>query len=749
MLKKIATFFLQISVVIALIITLFITAVNYEVFGRIYTSDELQEFSNETASIVLSDNGIVIGKYFNENRTNVTYNQLPKHLINALIATEDSRYFEHRGVDARSMFRVLFKTILLNNKRSGGGSTITQQLAKNMYGRANYGPLTMVVNKTKEAIQAYRIEKTFTKEEILTLYLNTVSFGENIYGIETASLRYFNKETAKLTINEAAVLIGILKANTYYNPRLHPKNALNRRNTVLAQMLKHNYVKQQTFDSLKRKSLNLNYTNLVTTNKSGYFLTIVKRKATAIIDSLNDANNSNWNIEKDGLQIHTTLDITLQNYGLNAFKKHLSNMQQQFRKHYALPHKKRSLDEFINNKLKKLNRYENKLERRQQLIFDWEENYSDSISIVDSLSLEATLLHAGMLAINPNNGAIKSWIGGINYNTHPYDQILAQRQLASTFKPLLYTAALESGRKPCEYLNNEELIISDYNNWSPKNANKSKGGKYSMAGALMNSMNIPSVNLFLETGYTPIDTLWKKMQFSSPLENSPSLALGTANASIYEVARAYTAYGNNGEFSPLKCINKITTAEGKVLYKQDENISEKILSDRSTQLINTILQRAINNGTGTSLRNTYKVSIPIAGKTGTSQNYADAWFVAYNPNLVMVSRVGATSPKIHFSNANGAGSKLALPLVALSLKEIENNKLMQQKYVADFPEIPNDLLNELDCEDYKEKTGLENFFDLFKKKETNFKKAQKKTKHKQEKESFFKKLFKPKKKSSE
>ena len=236
--KRIFKFFLRLSLLVILLILLFITAVNYDVFGHINTKEELKNFSNETASVVVSDNNTVIGKYFNQNRINTSYNELPKHLVNALVATEDSRYFEHSGVDTKSLFRVLFKTILLSNKRSGGGSTITQQLAKNMYGRPNYGPLTMLINKTKEGIQAYRIEQTFNKEEILTLYLNTVSFGENVYGIEAASLRYFNKKTTKLTIEESAVLIGILKANTFYNTRLHHDNALRRRNTVLFQMKK-------------------------------------------------------------------------------------------------------------------------------------------------------------------------------------------------------------------------------------------------------------------------------------------------------------------------------------------------------------------------------------------------------------------------------------------------------------------------------------------------------------------------------
>ncbi|PHS04276.1 MAG: penicillin-binding protein [Kordia sp.] len=744
MFKRIVIFFLRLSLLVTLLILIFITAVNYDVFGHINTKEELKKFSNETASVVLSDNNTVIGKYFSQNRTNTSYKELPKHLVDALIATEDSRYFEHSGVDAKSLFRVLFKTILLSNKRSGGGSTITQQLAKNMYGRPNYGPLTMLINKTKEGIQAYRIEQTFNKEEILTLYLNTVSFGENVYGIESAALRYFNKKIAKLTIEESAVLVGLLKANTFYNPRLHPDNALRRRNTVLFQMKKESYLTTIEYDSLNKLPLQLNYTNLAITNKAGYFLTMVKKETTSILDIINKKSIKKWNIEKDGLHIETTLDITLQEYALDAFASHLSKMQQQFREHYKNTTRKKELKKLVNKQLRKLNLYGNKLDRSKQLIFDWKGNYTDSINIADSLALEATILHAGMLAINPTTGAIKTWVGGINHNSYPYDQIFAQRQLASTFKPILYAAALEEGRQPCAYLDNEQLTISDYNNWSPENANKKTGGKYSMTGALMNSMNIPTVNLFMETGFKPIDSLWQQMQFSTKLENTPSLALGTANASIYEVTRAYATFANGGNLVNPKCITKITTADGEVLY-QDENIAPKqILKERTSKLINTTLQRAINEGTGTSLRNTYNVTLPLAGKTGTSQNYADAWFVGYNPNLVLVSRVGCASPKIHFYNGTGSGGRLALPLVAKTLYKVQNNSKLKKRYSKEFPYLSEKLLNELACEDFKEKTGLENFFNLFKRKDKNFDKEQGKWERKKNKESFFKKLFKKK-----
>ena len=749
MFKRIFLFFTWLSILTFLFILLFITAVNYDVFGHIYTDDELKEFSNETASVVVSDNQTVIGKFFNENRTNAAYNDFPEHLINALIATEDARYFEHNGVDTRSLFRVLFKTILLSNKRSGGGSTITQQLAKNMYGRSRYGPLTMLVNKTKEGIQAYRIENTFNKKEILSLYLNTVSFGENVFGIEAAALRYFNKKPIELTIEESAVLIGVLKANTYYNPRLYPDNSLRRRNTVIAQMAKENYITKQELDSLENLPLQLNYTNLTTTNKAGYFLAVVKKETRHILDSINLNSEKQWDLEKDGLQIETTLDYELQNYALNAFSSHLSVMQQQLREHYTNSNRKKELRHLIRKELKKNNKYENKANRSRQLVFDWKGNYSDSISVSDSLSLEATLLHAGMLAIHPKTGAIKSWVGGINYTTHPYDQIFAQRQLASTFKPILYASALEEGHKPCDYLDNEQVTITDFDDWSPENANKTTGGKYSMTGALMNSMNIPTVNLFMETGFKPIDTLWQQLQFSSKLENTPSLALGTTNASIYEVTRAYAVFANEGHLITPKCITKITTSEGRVLYQNKYTKPIQLLEKRTPKLINKILQKAINKGTGANMRSKYNISLPLAGKTGTSQNYADAWFVGYNPNLVIVSRVGCASPKIHFHNGTGSGGRLALPLVAKTLQGIQNIPELKVKYSVNFPKLPEDLINELDCDDFKEKTGLENFFDLFKSKDKNFKKTQEKTKSKKNKSSIFKNLFKRKEKKPE
>ena len=306
MFKKVLKYFFILFIIGALALCIFIAAVYYGVFGPLYTANELKEFKNETATLVLSEEGNIIGKFYAENRINITYDKLPKHLVEALVATEDARYFEHEGVDSRSLLRVLFKTILFNQKSAGGGSTINQQLAKNMYGRKSYGPLTMLVNKTKEGFLAHRLHGIYSKEEILTLYLNTVPFGENVLGIEAASRRYFNKPVEKLKVEEAAVLVGMLKANTYYNPRLYPENAVKRRNVVLAQMEKYGYLEGAKKDSLRKLPLELDYANLESEGPANYFLVQVKDEVNEILDKINKQNHTDYSIEKSGLIIKTT-----------------------------------------------------------------------------------------------------------------------------------------------------------------------------------------------------------------------------------------------------------------------------------------------------------------------------------------------------------------------------------------------------------------------------------------------------------
>ncbi len=723
MLKKVIKFIVVTSILLIVVFGIFIASVYYGVFGHLHTTEELQEFQNQTATLVLSEEGQLIGKFFAENRTNVTYKQLPKHLIDALVATEDARYFEHEGVDSRSLLRVLFKTILSNKKSSGGGSTINQQLAKNMYGRKNYGPLTMLINKTKEGFLASRLERIYSKEEILTLYLNTVPFGENVLGIEAASRRYFNKSIDKTSIEEAAVLVGMLKANTYYNPRIYPENAIKRRNVVLSQMEKYDYLESTIIDSLQQLPLKLDYANLESEGPANYFLTQVKDEVNKILKSYNAAKNTNYTIKKDGLTITTTLNLTLQKQALNAYKNHLSVMQNRLRKQYRKGNHRKTLNTLVNKELKRLKLTKNANEKKQRELFDWKGFYTDSISVRDSLRQALTLLHAGLLALDPQTGAIKTWVGGIDFRTQPYDQIFAQRQIASTFKPVIYAAALEQGIMPCVYLDNKPLIISDFDNWQPQNYDKSTGGNYSMAASLAKSMNIPTVNLFLNIPFNNLENLWHRLGFTQELVRKPSVALGTANASVYELAVAYSAFANGGYHVKPKTILSIKTADGTVIYRNrllKPLEKDRVISQNTSQLLSAMLQKVINEGTGTALKNKYGINIPLAGKTGTSQDYADAWFAAYTPKLVLVTRVGASSPTIRFnSGANGAGSTLALPLVAKTLKYV------QRKYNTSFTPLPEEFADALSCEDYIEDSGFEKFFEgLFKKDKTTLDKAQ-------------------------
>lgn len=733
MLKKTLKYSILVLLTFIIIVVLFLTSVYYGVFGPIHSVKELKAFKNQTATLVLSEEGELLGKFFAENRTNVKFEQLPEHLINALIATEDARYFEHDGVDSRSLFRVLFKTILFQDKSSGGGSTINQQLVKNMYGRKNHGPLSMLINKSKEAFLAYRLEQIYSKEDILTLYLNTVPFGENVLGVEAASRRFFNKPVNQTKIEEAAILVGMLKANTYYNPRLHPDNAIKRRNVVLSQLEKYNYISSKVKDSLQQIPLKLDYANLESQGPANYFLVEVKDELNKILKEYNTANGTELTVDNDGLIIKTTLDLKLQQEALKAFKDHLSVMQKRLRKQYKSGTSLKTLNNLLSKELKQLKTTSNLEERKQIELFDWEGMYTDSISIKDSIRHSLTLLHAGLLAIDPQTGAVKSWVGGIDFSTQQYDQIFAQRQIASTFKPILYTAALEQGITPCSYLDNKPLIISDFDNWQPNNYDNSTGGNYSMAAALAKSMNIPTVNLFLNIPFNNLETLWKKLGFSQPLQKKPSIALGTANASIYELSVAYSAFANGGYKIKPKTIKSIETADGKIIYKNEfSHPSEKnrIISKNSTILLTKMLEKAILEGTGRSLKNIYGITIPIAGKTGTSQDYADAWFAAYTPKLVIVTRVGAASPRISFnSGKNGSGGSLALPLVGKTLQK------MQQKYSESLTPLPPELSEALNCEDYLEDSKLNLFFEnLFNNNNTTLEKEQRRAQRKAERQ---------------
>lgn len=711
--KRIVKSLLYLIGVLFSLVIIFYMSVSFGAFGHVHSEEELLNFENELATTVLSEDGVTLGRFYSQNREKVEFNSVPRYLLNCLVATEDARYYEHEGVDLKSLLRVLFKSIVLRDKSAGGGSTITQQLAKNMYGRSSYGVLTMPVIKCKEMILASRLEEVYTKDEILGLYLNTIPFGENVYGIQAAAKRFFNKPTQELKIEEGAVLIGMLKANSFYNPRLNPEHALRRRNTVLEQTFKSEYITQLQLDSLSLLPLELHYMDLNREGPANYFLTEVRKEADAILELYNDTAQQPLQIETDGLTIRTTLNYQLQKLATASFEEHLKYMQKQLRRQYSRGFPKKEIEKMARKTLKRIGG-ENRVSN--QNLFSWEGFYVDSLSTLDSIKYALTQLHAGMIAMEPNSGAIRSWLGGINFSSHPYDQVKAKRQLASTFKPLLYAAATENGRKPCDYISNDAIELTDFKGWSPENYDHSSGGKYSTAAALANSKNIPAVRLYFETGFEKVNKLWTKMGFSSKIEDQPSLALGTATASVLELATAYAAFANGGRRVQSYCISEIVDKNGVLIYKQSASHEQKqIMSEETANTISAILMKAVNEGTGTPLRTKYKLKIPFAGKTGTSQNYSDAWFVGFNPGIIVVSRVGANTPNVHFNNGEmGSGSRLALPIIGGLLQRSEKHQGTQKIISTPFSAAVLDV--ELNCKDFIEENRVDRFLKKIQKK---------------------------------
>lgn len=722
--------YLWVSLLVIVLIVVFWGMLYAGGFGRIPGKNDLIDIQHEEASLILDEDGKLIGKIFSENRSNVSYDSLPAHLVNALVATEDARFFQHDGLDRRSLLRVIFKTILLQDKSSGGGSTLSQQLAKNLYGRQDYAFMGIVINKLKEIILSRRIEKLYSKEQILELYFNTLPFGENVYGIEAAANRYFNRSTADLLVDQAAILVGMLKANSYYNPRLHPDHARERRNVVLSQMEKNGYLSARETDSLRETDVRLQYTNLALDQFGLYFSGMVEKEAKKIIQRL----NVDYDLETDGLIIRTTLNSRLQQSAQNSMIMHMGKMQDLLRKQYERGKWKQSLMHLVSKtaRQKKIDLSQDKLKKRS--LFSWDDPVEiKKNTLQDSLMHILTQLHAGIIGMNPENGAIKAWVGGINFRFYPYDQVLAKRQMASTIKPIFFATAFEDGYDPCDYISNEPIQLSDFNNWSPKNYDGDSGGKYSMAAALAHSMNIPALHLFLEVPQKKLNEVWDKLGFSDPLHQDPSAIYGTNSVSLLELATAYCAFANTGQIPQPYAIVSIETRQGEVIYKNPYRTPERVLSETAVKKLNEILIKAINEGTGASLRYEYKVQSEWAGKTGTSQNYADAWFVTYNSELVLASRVGASFPVIHFAGGNyGSGSALALPLVANTLGQLKN----ESWYNAGLSHS-----NMINCEDFSEVKGMERVFDFFRKDETTLQEAKERAKRKKKRKDFFRKIF--------
>ncbi len=696
---------------------IFYQSVRFGAFGVLPNKTTLKNIDNDVASEVYSVDGKLLGRYFLKNRTNVAYDNIAPSLIDALVATEDERFYKHNGVDRWSLFRVLFKSILLRNKNTGGGSTLTQQLAKNLFPRKRYGLLSMPVNKCREAIIAKRLEKVYSKKEILALYLNTVPFGEDVYGINVAAQRYLSTDVKHLTIEQSALLAGLLQSPTAYNPRTHPDRALFRRNIVFSQMLKNDKITIAEHDSLIKKPLEVDYQYISHSDGlAPYFRGHLREELKKFCQNYKKLDGTNYNIYTDGLKIHTTIHSKWQRYAEEAMQEQMAELQKEFDRHW----KKRTLwkptDKAIKLAKKQTRRYKLLKEQGQSEaqinanfakatethVFNWEGKDKVSISPMDSIIHYHSLLNAGFLATDPKTGQVRAWVGGINHEHLQYDHVKATRQAGSVFKPILYTSAVQNGYTPCSFIENEKVVFANHENWSPNNADAKYGGWYTLKGGLANSVNTVAAQLIQQVGTEEVVDLAQKMGIESEITNTPSLALGATNVHLMELAEVYGVFANRGNRVALHYLLKIEDKEGNVLYddKESERVrSTEIFSEDVADQMTKMMEAVIDSGTARSIRYRFGINAKIAGKTGTTQHQADGRFVGFTPNVVATAWVGGMDRRVRFRSLRlGSGGHTALPIWARFYKKMSKDADFKSWEKSEFAPV-SDTLN-FDCPNF-------------------------------------------------
>jgi penicillin-binding protein 1A len=728
--RRIFIFLLLAFLAGVVLFSLFFMAVYFGFTGHVPTTAQLLEIKNPQASEVYSEDGKLLGRYYTENRSNVKFEEISPNVIHALIATEDARFYEHRGIDEIALLRVLFKTILLGDRSAGGGSTLSQQIAKNLFPRNDVGILSMPVNKLREAIIAYRLERIYTKEEILTLYLNTVPFGENIFGIEVAAERYFSKKPKDLTVDEAAVLVGMLKANNAYNPRLYPERSKERRNVVIALMVTNGYLSEEEGNKYKEKPLEIKYTRIsFNEGPAPYFLEMLKPELLEWCAGNTKENGEPWNLYTDGLRIATTINSDYQLYARQSVTEHMKNLQEVFDKHWESSDPWRGNNSILQRAVQRTERYKNMVkagfsqeqieEAFQQKVtaslFTWEGVKQVETTPLDSVKHYLRLLNTGFLAINPQNGDLKAWVGGIDFRFFKYDHVLSERQVGSTFKPFVYLSALENGLSPFDYYPAEQKVYEEYDNWSPSNSDEKYDGFFSMEGALSQSVNTVAAEIIIQTGIENVIATATELGIETDLPEVPSLALGVASMSLKELLFAYATVLNGGIRTEPYYLQSISDNEGNLLAEFERPSARKtMLNEVNCQLVTHMMETAVNEGTGTRIRTTYRIRSDFAGKTGTTQNHSDGWFVGLTPHLVTGCWVGAEDPGIHFRTITyGQGSFMALPVVGKFFSKLYSNQRYRQLQFAQFPDLEEELLADLDIPRYKEILEIERPDNLF------------------------------------
>lgn len=745
---KYNTWFWRIFVGGILLTACFICLLSWGVFGKLPSFDQLENPQSSLATQILSSDGELLGRYYRENRTNVNYKDFPPFLIDALVSTEDKRFYDHAGIDAKSIGRVVFKTIILNQEQSGGGSTLTQQLAKNLYGRQTAkNKFQLGIIKIKEWITAAKLERRYTKEEIITMYLNTVEYIYDAHGVQTAAKTFFNKPVKDLTINESALLVGMVNNPSLYNPVSHPKNALERRNLVLARMHEEGKIADDEYEKFKEEKIDISKFKRQD-HKSGeatYFREYLRLWLRDWCEQNPKADGSHWDIYKDGLKVYTTINSSMQNYAEQATAEWLTKLQTSFDNHWkgnkyepwSYPYSGRTQPELINQAMKQSDRYRSlkaqdksaeEIEKDfhtpiQMTLFSWKKKNHDLdtlISPYDSIKYVKKTLQPGFLALDPHTGEIKAWVGGVDLRYYQFDHVnpSVKRQVGSTFKPFVYTAAIaDKGFSPCQQVPNLPVtfekgskwgLLSD---WTPKNSDGSYGGMLTLSMGLGRSINTITAYLLREVGIQPVIDLAHNMGIESEIPFQPSICLGTTDISVFEMTAAYSAFANKGVAVRPIFVSRIEDKNGNIIAEFPARKVEVMREEIASVMLN-MMEYVINSGTGTRLRRAEYggIKAEIAGKTGTTQENTDGWFMGIAPQIVCGVWVGADDPVIHFrSTSLGQGANMALPIYGLFMRKVYNDKTLGIDENAHFAPYTGDKTIELDCTKYQ--TSENNIYD--------------------------------------
>ncbi len=690
--------------------------------GDLPTFEELENPHTALATEIYSSDSVLLGKFYSQNRTNVKFEQLSPNLVNALLATEDIRFYKHPGVDARAIMRALSGVLTLQSK--GGGSTLTQQLATNLFHVRSSTLFERLKQKLKEQVIAVRLESRYTKEEILAMYLNTVEFNDNAFGISSAAYTYFKKDVSNLDIEEAAVLVGMLQNPSRFNPRRFPERSTNRRNIVLFQMKRYGFIDESTKEILSNTDdcpIALNFQKSTHTEGiATYFREVLRLE---MMKWANQPENmkldtTKYDIYRDGLKIYTTIHSKVQRHAEAAVHEHLTSLQKDFFIHwkdkdvFADPKEKNRFLALV----KKSDRYLDLKETGisadsimavmhkpvRMKIFTHEGEMDTLMSPYDSIYYHRLILQTGFLVVNPEDGSIMAWVGGADYKYFQYDHIHSRRQIGSTFKPFIYSKAIENGYSPCFKITDAPVTFEDYGGWTPKNSDEYSNERLTLFQCLAKSKNTCSAYLMKQLGPEVIIQMMREMGITAPIEPVPAICLGTPDISAFEMAGAYTVFANKGIYSQPNYISSIQTKDGLELYKTMPE-SHDVMSEEQAYVMVDLLRYVVNHGSGGRLRYRYKLTADVCGKTGTTDDNTDGWFMGFTPQFIGAVWTGGEDRVVRFrSTALGQGANMALPIWGLFAQKLYADKSLAFSESIRFPMPPGKLPVELDCSKYRD-----------------------------------------------